>query len=49
MADPAVFHFNFDIFRLQLAGIVLPQRQIGARFFGGVALMMVMFISLGLA
>ena len=37
MADPAVFHFNFDIFRLQLAGIVLPQQQIGARFFGGVA------------
>ena len=36
MADPAVFHFNFDIFRLQFAGIVLPQRQIGARFFGGV-------------
>jgi hypothetical protein len=22
MADPAVFHLNFDIFRLQLAGIV---------------------------
>ena len=37
MADPAVFHFNFNIFRLQLAGIVFPQRQIGARFFGGVA------------
>ena len=28
---------NDDIFRLQLAGIVFPQRQIGARFFGGVA------------
>ena len=25
MADPAVFHFNFDIFRLQLAGIVPEQ------------------------
>ena len=36
VADPAVLHLHFDIFRLKVAGIVLPQRQIGARFFGGV-------------
>ena len=36
MTNPAVLHFDFNIFRQQFAGIVLPQRQIGARFFGGV-------------
>jgi len=37
VADAAVFNLYFDILRQEFACVVLPQRQIGARFFGGVA------------